>query len=145
MLASFLAVIGVLALVAGGRLISISVKGRGWPVTSGHVIEKSVGPSSTTGASRAGHYFEPRVKYTYTVAGKNYIGTRIRSVTAAYDKSHAERIVNDMPESVRVHYNPRDPGDAYLQPSSVALAAVALLIGVVCLAIGAGLFYARKG
>jgi hypothetical protein len=132
MVAIFLLVIGGVALVAGIVLLSISSKIRGWPVARGRIEERSVGPSTTTGASRPGRYFEPRVAYSYSVEGKTYTGRRIGPVTAAYDEDHARRVVDGLPDTVDVRYNPRNPGDAYLRPASSALAWLAIVAGALC-------------
>ena len=144
MLPIFLLVLGVAAAAGGVIMLSTSLKTRGWPVVSGRITEKAVGSSTTTGASRPGRYFEPKVKYTYSVEGKTYTGQRIGPATAAYDEDKAKRVVSELPDTVEVHYNPRDPSDAYLEPSSYGLAAIALITGVVCLLIGAGMLFVKK-
>ena len=144
MLAIFLLVIGAAAAVGGVLMLSRSLKVRGWPTVPGKIFEKTVGSSTTTGASRPGRYFEPRVKYSYSVDGKTYTGERIGPATAAYDENKARRIIDELPEAVAVYYNPRDPADAYLQPASYGLAVIALLAGAVCLLAGAGLLLANR-
>ena len=142
MVAIFVLVIGLAAVVAGITLMSASRKARGWPVVTGRIVERSVGPSTTTGASRPGRYFEPRVTYDYTVEGKTYHGHRIAMTTDAYDEDKARRVANELPESVEVHYNPRDPADAVLQPSSIGMSILILVFGAIGLLVGAGMLYA---
>jgi hypothetical protein len=144
MLPVFLLVIGAAAAVGGVIMLSTSLKVRGWPTVPGRIVDKAVGPSTTTGASRPGRYFEPRVSYSYSVEGKTYTGRRIGPATAAYDEDKARRIVDELPDAVDVHYNPRDPADAYLQPSSYGLAIIALLAGAVCLLAGAGMLFVNR-
>ena len=142
MVAVFVMVIGAAAVVAGISLFVASGKARGWPVVSGQIVERTVGPSTTTGASRPGRYFEPRVTYDYTVDGKTYHGHRITMTTNAYDEDKARRVANELPDTVEVHYNPRDPADAVLEPSSIGMSLALLIGGVIGLVIGAGLLYA---
>ena len=142
MVAIAVLVISVAALVAGVTMISASRVARGWPVVTGKITERTVGPSTTSGASRPGRYFEPRVTYSYTVDGKPYSGHRIALTTNAYDEDKARSVANELPESVEVHYNPRDPSDAVLQPSSIGLSIFILIVGVIGVLIGAGLLYA---
>lgn len=127
--------------MAGITLRSASSKARGWPVVPGQVVERTVGPSTTTGASRPGRYFEPRVTYRYTVEGKTYEGHRISLTTKAYGEETARRVANELPDAVQVHYNPRDPSDAVLQPSAVGTSIFLLIGGVIGLLVGAGLLY----
>ena len=128
-----LLVIGGVAALGGVVLFVKGAKVRGWPVAPGRITERSVGPSTTTGASRPGRYFEPRVRYDYSVEGKAYTGTRISPVTAAYGEQQARRVADKLPDSVQVRYNPRDPADAYLRAPSRGLAVLALLVGVACM------------
>jgi Protein of unknown function (DUF3592) len=122
-------VIGAAAIIAGTIQLLAALRMRRWPVARGRIEERSVGPSTTTGASRPGRYFEPRVRYSYSVEGKTYAGHRISPATAAYDEGHARRVVDKLPDDVDVRYNPRDPADAYLRPTSLALALIVMLVG----------------
>jgi len=128
-------VIGAAALIGGTIQLLASLRIRRWPVAHGRIEERSVGPSTTTGASRPGRYFEPRVRYAYTVEGKSYTGHRISPVKAAYGEDHARRVVDRLPDAVDVRYNPRDPGDAYLRPTSLALALIVILVGWLVVAV----------
>jgi hypothetical protein len=138
-LAVFVLVIGAAALVAGITMMSASAAARSWPVVPGRIVERSIGPSTTTGASRPGRYFEPRVTYRYTVDGKPYTGQRITQTTNAYDEDTARRVANELPDSVEVHYNPRDPGDALLRPSAIAMSVLLLIAGAICAVVGGGI------
>jgi len=140
MVAIALLVIGAAGLFGGIVQLHLSSRIRGWPVARGRIDERSVGPSTTTGASRPGRYFEPRVRYSYSVEGKSYTGDRVSPVKAAYDEKHARHVVDKLPDAVDVRYNPRDPGDAYLRPASRALAVVVMIVGLLCLLSSAGAF-----
>jgi hypothetical protein len=144
MLPIFLLVIGTAAAVGGVIMLSTSLKIRGWPVASGKITERTVGRSTTTGASRPGRYFEPQVTYSYSVDGKPYTGHRIGPATAAYDEDKAKQVVKELPDTVEVHYNPSDPADAYLSPAAYGLAVIALVAGAVCLLAGVGLLFANR-
>lgn len=139
MVAIFVLVIGVAAVVASITLMSASRKARSWPVVTGKVVERTVGPSTTTGASRPGRYFEPRVTYDYTVDGKPYQGHRIGVATEAYDEAQARRVVDELPDAVEVHYNPGDPSDAVLRPSSIGMSILILAFGAIAVLVGGGM------
>lgn len=145
MVAIVMLVIGAAALVAGVTMWSASSKARGWPVAPGTIRERAVGPSTTTGASRPGRYFEPKITYTYEVEGKPYTGHRVALTTNAYDEAQARKVVNELPDRVDVHYNPRDPSDAVLQTSSIGLAILALAAGLVGVLGGAVILLSRGG
>jgi len=141
MVAIFLMVISAGAVVAGITMMSASSKARSWPVVSGKIVERSVGPSTTTGASRPGRYFEPKVTYSYVIGDKSYAGHRITMTTNAYDEAQARRVVDKLPDWVDVHYNPSDPSDSVLEPSALGLSIVLLIGGVIGLLIGAGVLF----
>jgi hypothetical protein len=142
MVAIVVMVIGGVAALGGVVLLVKGARVRGWPVAPGRITERGVGPSTTTGASRPGRYFEPRVSYAYSVEGKPYTGTRISPVTAAYGEQQAKRVAAKLPEAVNVRYNPRDPAEAYLRAPSRGLALFALLVGVLCVLGGAMTLFA---
>lgn len=145
MVAIVVMVIGGVAMLGGVILLVKGARVRGWPVAPGRITERSVGPSTTTGASRPGRYFEPRVTYRYTVAGKPFSGHRIGLGTAAYDEDKARQVANDLPERVDVHYNPSDPADAVLEVGSTGVAlAVAIAGALAALIAGGALIAGRK-
>jgi hypothetical protein len=141
--AVFLVVLGALGLASGIQAISRTRKVHSWPVVPGRILERTIAPSTTTGAQHAGRYYEPRVKYAYTVEGKSYTGQRIGLLPFAYDASTARRVVNKLPEAVEVHYNPGAPGDAYLQPSAMVLGILLVIGSALGVLIGAGLVLAK--
>jgi hypothetical protein len=137
-------VMGAVAIAAGAKMAVGGATVRGWPVVTGRLIERGVGPSTTSGASRPGRYFEPRAKFSYTVAGKTYEGTRISPVIAAYDESTAKKKAAALPEQPEVHYNPAAPADSYLETTSIGVAIVAILFGLLALLAGTGLFFSSR-
>jgi hypothetical protein len=149
MVAIFLLVVGSICLIGAFNLMRKTLAARGWPVVSGRIIERDVGPATTTGGSRPGRYFEPLVKYSYTVEGKSYTGQRITLTKNAYNADTARSMVDKLPDDVEVHYNPEAPGEAYLQPSAVALGVFMMSISALGVLIGAGLLlsmlFARNG
>ena len=64
MVAIVLLVIAAGATVAGITLLAASSKARGWPVVPGRIVERTVGPSTTTGASRPGRYVGSQLMWT---------------------------------------------------------------------------------
>ena len=142
LVAIFVLVIGAAAIVAGVTMLSAGSTARGWPVVPGQIVERSVGPSTTTGASRPGRYFEPRVTYDYTVDGKPHQGHRITMTTEAYDEAQARRVVDALPDTVEVHYDPGNPADAVLQPSAIGMSLLILIFGAIAALVGGGMLLA---
>ncbi|MDH4156936.1 MAG: DUF3592 domain-containing protein [candidate division Zixibacteria bacterium] len=105
---------GIIALLAAGRL-SESLEMRNWPSVDGVVTASFVGD---------GRLYRPEVQYRYRVAGVTYVGhsnlnapgfggkTRRREVAV---KSIAEYPAGS---SVRIHYNPQQPGESRLLVST---------------------------
>ena len=124
----FVIVLGAFLLVGALTLGVKSYRVRGFPRTTGRVVEREIGPS-TSAQSNTGKVVEPRVRYTYQVNGKEYSGSKIGLDTRAYDPASAKRVLAAIPDEVEVHYNPTNPEEAYLEPSSLGLAIVFLLFG----------------
>jgi hypothetical protein len=61
--------------------------------------------------------YRPKLRYTYSVAGKGYLGDRYRYGRWATSAGWAEQIVASHPvgSRVEIHYAPADPSDAVLR------------------------------
>jgi len=125
---------GALALWGAFRVSGDIRKGRGWPTTSGKILERKVGePMGTRNRS-----FLPYVKYTYVVDGKEYTNDQvylIRRSGGMHDRM--QKLVDSFPDPVPVHYDPANPASSYLisNPTStswtlVAFGALAILMGL---------------
>jgi hypothetical protein len=89
------------------------IRAAGYPTVTG-VMQKSELGESTDDEST--EYF-PVVQYSYTVAGKTYMGNRYRyGRESSNDKNWAIGIVAAHPvgSEVEVHHSPADPNDAVL-------------------------------
>jgi len=85
-----------------------------WPVISGVVTSTNM----EVKPSRLGHYYEPHISYTYTVAGTTYKGELRRFGESDYSiRSSAEaRLARyTVGAPVKVHYDPNDPDLAILE------------------------------
>jgi hypothetical protein len=106
------------------------IRAVGFPTVTGVMLLSEVGidDSSTDSTS-----YWPVVQYRYSVAGRNYVGTRHRyGLVMSTDKEWATRILASHPvgSPVEVHYSPSDPNDAVLLvglEGSDLLAALALV------------------
>lgn len=143
MISIFLLVIGLAGIAGGVNMVLASKRVRDWPVVPGHVIDKGVRPPTSTRAGGTGAVLEVWVKYAYTVDGKPYVGERmgLNNALPSYDPDQARRKAQAFPDAVEVHYNPRDPGDAYLEGSAYGMAIIAFAVGIACVLISAGVYF----
>ena len=141
--AAFAWVIGIVGLWTGFRQLRNRAALDRWPITKGKVIERATfKPDYASGPPAFRH--APLVKYVYRVAGKDFIGDRIRPQRIQQPRHNtqkwAEKAVKAFPDEVAVHYNPADPSESFLvQTSKILLYCViggscfAILFGVVLL------------
>jgi len=122
-----LATVGLGVILLGLGIYSLRgvVVSRGWATTDGLVVKSDTVPGRR-GALRAD------VRYTYSVAGRSFTGTRIGEVFFA----DGEELVSRYPVGarIRVYYDPGDPGSSLLQRTGLyrgLLAAGAGLIMIV--------------
>lgn len=118
---------------------------RGWPTTSGRIVESHVTTSRSGGkSSRTSHHVE--ATYEYTVGGQRYRSSRITYGVreGARSSTEAENLRSRYYPpggSVTVHYDPDDPGEAVLSPgTSGGFTAVGLTMMAFSLLCAAALF-----
>lgn len=141
-----------LPLVVGGVLVLWSLfqlwgglRSYRWPTVTGTVESTKVreGVTSATEDTAPRHYFEPRVRYTYQVDGKEYAGTRISyGGPPQYDeREEAESLLEDyaLDRPVEVRYRPDRPWESVLRPGLSHGFWVPLLVGSFFAGVGAWL------
>ena len=117
---------GAGALWIASRLRRDGRKSRNWPAVTGKIVE--CGIESLQSDARS---FTPRVTYSYTVAGKEYVGRKVyRTGQAGRMEAAAQLLAGALPEAIPVHYNPEDPHDAYLLADPAAYYWITLAFGV---------------
>lgn len=101
---------GALALWVATRMRRDARRIRGWQTCPGRILERGIEPLAGTGQS-----FTPKIRYSYSVAGKEYVGANVyRTGRVGRLKGAATRLVNALPDPIPVHYNPENPEEAYL-------------------------------
>jgi hypothetical protein len=83
--------------------------------------------------------YKPNIQYTYEVAGNTYTGDRLDMGDRA--TSSMEDVLSTMaryrsPQSVTVHYNPKDPAVALLEPGTTTGNWLCLGAGLILTAFG---------
>jgi hypothetical protein len=137
MAAYFALAIGAVALVAAVMLGLRARHLRSYVPIRGQVVEKWVGPASTTSAGVSdGTRFEAHVRYAYTVDGTEYVGERIALTKESSNRASAERQLERYDGDVTVYVDPADPNAAVLTRSGLGLAVFTGLVGVVAIVIG---------
>jgi hypothetical protein len=90
-----------------------------WPKVEGLVLESAVAAIRDSGRQ----LYRPVIRYRYEVGGERYEGSRIkRSAVVEYRKYSRARAMLDKYRSgqrVAVHYDPKRPALAALQPSLI--------------------------
>jgi hypothetical protein len=121
--------IGVVLLVFGAYTRVQSLRSRSWPVVAGVITESRV-LSSRNSSGQWSH--SPRIRYRYAVDGKTYNGDTISYAKGLFDGASVK--VSRYPQGsvVGIHYNPKDPASAVLDPGTGPTPALALLAGVGC-------------
>ena len=109
---------------------------RGWPVTRGRIVRSEVEAkwqfASATRGTRVRTY-QALVEYRYRVDGREYSSRRVRlGATVASDEAIAGAEVARFPvgADVEVHYDPREPDSAMLEPIVAFKPLTFLLIAV---------------
>jgi len=118
--------IGAGALWVAARLRREARRSRHWLTLTGRILCRGVISLQSDARS-----FTPRVRYSYTVAGKEYVGDRVyRTGSVGRLKASAQRLTDSLPESIPVHYNPENPAEAYLLTEPAAYYWITLSFGV---------------
>ncbi|HEX3744566.1 MAG TPA: DUF3592 domain-containing protein [Bryobacteraceae bacterium] len=114
-----------LAFWIAARLRGDSRQSRNWPTVSGTVVTRGIETMQTEARS-----FTPTVKYSYTVGDRQYVGQQVYRTGRVGSLSRpAQRLVDGLPESIPVHYNPRNPGEAFLLANPRRLFWIAAVFG----------------
>src|SRR6202012_1603699 len=105
---------------------------RNWPTAPGKIVQRGTTPMQSDARS-----FTPEVKYVYTVGGKEYAGQQFYCTgRVGSTQKPTQRLVNALPDSIPVHYNPANPSDAFLLPNPPTIFWIAVALGFAALVWG---------
>jgi hypothetical protein len=135
-------------LFRGGSAVQQSVSARNWPAVDATVLESDarwVEHHRAVGRSMWSHQLH--LRYSYTVGGRGYIGTRASFSAWGQNESFnpfSWMIARRCPVGTRVlaHYDVMDPSRSVLDPAARWSAWIALILGA--LAARLGLVYSRR-
>lgn len=138
LLGAGLAVIGLVIaaamFLAGRRLTARAEAARNWTQVPARIESSEVKPHGKSG-------FEPRITYSYSVAGKTYSGKRVRMGAWSSDRAEAEAMASRFPagSEATVRYDPHQHDFAVLLPEADAKTYTvgAVVLGLCFLIVGA--------
>lgn len=115
-----------LAFWMASRLRRDARQSRDWPVLQGRIVERGVESMQSDARS-----FMPKVKYAYTVAGKEYVGQQVyRTGRVGSLEKAAKKLADGLPDPIPVHYNPQDPNEAFLLSDPAWIYWTTLVFGI---------------
>ena len=128
-------VISVGMILAGRGYVRKADRMLTFATAPGRVIRREI---VATGGQ--GRNYAPKVTYVYTAAGVEHTADKLSYATRGYSRSRAERELAAIRDDVDVHYDPENPGEAYLRTHTprlgrwlVGCGIVGVLLGVVLL------------
>ena len=98
-----------------------------WSVTYGTVLDSRLNQTADS--------FEPYVKYSYEVGGKNYTNDRFYAVNyLSEDEKYSEKLIAPYSagKSVPVYFNPQNPSDAVLEKRSTLFIDILWMVVTMC-------------
>ncbi len=106
---------------------------RSWSVTEGKVLESTVLESQND--------FEPYVRYSYVVEGRNYTSEKFSPVTYTYDvPKYAEKVIEPFTfgKIIKVYYDPAMPADSVIYiRSQIGIDILYVIISLTFIVVGA--------
>ena len=120
---------GVVLIVGGVYFRMLSLRSRSWPVVPGVITESRITYSGTgTKRTSSGSH----IAYQYAVNGKFYKGSVVSYAPDILESATGTVSRYSQGAEVQVHYDPRDPATAVLDPGTGLTPLFALLGGAGC-------------
>lgn len=140
--------VGLIALGGGSYDAYRTYQARGWPTADAEILSSDV-ERVFVGRRKGGHAWFPRIRYSYTVEGRTYSGSRVgvaedsllvrfKFDSGGYNHKNATAIANRYPvgAQVAVKYNPEHHEEAVLDANMSATTTYFLVIGGIALLVG---------
>lgn len=133
--AAFLILIGGVATAMLPLVIRKTRRVRRWPVVEARIIEKRVIELDFSGDP--GPVYGPKLRYVYSVNGVEYTGDQLHnSGVLGTSEEKAKKEVAELPEVIKVLYDPENPGEAYVYPLPLGMIYLALFVSAPALICG---------
>ena len=124
---------GALALW-GARRVSRDIRlGREWPTVPGWILERGVGEPINAG----NRSYMAHVQCKCTIDGADYDNDQVYLIRRTGRRSDViQRLVDELPNPVPVHYDPGDPSSSYLVVNPLSTYWILLFFGIGALLLG---------
>jgi uncharacterized protein DUF3592 len=132
-----LLVVSLGAILAGGGYVRTAARMTGYGTTRGRVLTRDIVP--TGGETRS---YRPKVTYRYAVEGVEHTSDKITYAIRGVAMDKARRQLDAIPDDVDVHYDPLNPGEAYLEKHTPRLGYWIVALGIVLGLLGFLLLFA---
>jgi hypothetical protein len=150
----FFVLLGIVSLFGMASWLGLpnSLASRGWPTAEGTIVYSEL-VERPCGEHGAYVCFEAFVSYQYSVNGRQYISDSVTSIDrdGVIDSRYEQEIISQYPtgREVMIHYNPRKPYEAVLEPGIILKLALfigfmPILLGLMCSASIIGLISLPK-
>jgi Protein of unknown function (DUF3592) len=144
------AVLGIVALGIAVWLFTRDGAIKNWPTTDGVITSSKLETNSPIQVKdrfnnwRSYESSMPKVRYTYTVDGKQLEGSRITREPRADD--HGDAVVARYPvgKTVKVYYDAKDPASSVLEAKTSIGGVILAIIGGFFVVFGAAMFVGMK-
>lgn len=138
---------GLGLLVFGSKQLRDGFASKRWPTTEGIVTESKLEQQNTRRKT-----FRPHVSYSFTVGNEHFISDRILFGMSSYssilksDRQRSEDWLEMYPigKTVKVAYNPSEPGESTLNAGAHYTAWILPMLGAVFFLVGVFQFYPSK-
>ena len=110
-----------------------------WPTVEATVISKEVVRSDRSAGAGPAARFELRVRYRYSVGGREQTSEAVHPVLRLYTREDADRALEALGESPRAYYDPAQPDRSFLLPGSPVLPFTMAFFGMLAGLVGVGM------
>jgi hypothetical protein len=122
---------GLIGLYIGRRGYAAVHEAINWPTVPGLILERGLGPAM------GDLNYQPYARYSYTVEGVQYENDQVYLIrTTGGLADRMRRLVDDLPDTVEVHFDPADPSRSYLVKQPMLTLHLATVLGGVATTVG---------
>ena len=138
----FSLLIGIGCFFVSFKMIRLYLKVRNWDKVEAKVESKKVELREKY-STRQSVAYAPRVKYLYTINGREYMGNKVSleelvNGERGYRKNQAEKLLSKIPDKIMVYVNPKNHEESVIFCDGVTIYIIVFIIGIMSILIGLG-------